>query len=192
MLDLAPATARQSPTEASARRYTLASLSAGAAAVHLAVIPEHLTEYWPFAVFFAGVAAFQAAWAFAVLTRPQRGLYGLGAVASAGLITLWALSRTIGLPLGPEPWHPEAASLPDVAAVALEIGLILTIWTRGRLADPTRKPDRAITGTPRHAGTPAPHTSDPRGLSGGLVATKGGGYVQGMRLREDQHPTHAD
>lgn len=136
MLDLADAPARQSPAEASAGRYTLVGLSAGAAVIHLSVIPEHLKEYWPFAVFFAGVAAFQAAWPVAVLTRPQRGLYGIGAVASAGLITLWALSRTTGLPLGPEPWHPEAASLPDLLAVALEIGLIFTIWSRRRSHQP--------------------------------------------------------
>ena len=61
---------------------------------------------------------------------------GSGAVACAGLITLWALSRTIGLPLGPEPLHPEAASLPDLLAVALEIGLILTIWSRRRSQHP--------------------------------------------------------
>ena len=83
-------------------------------------IPEYLKEYWP----------------FAVLTRPQRGLYGLRAVTSAGLITLWALSRTAGLPLGPEPLHPGAASLPDLLAVALETGLILTIWSRRRSHQP--------------------------------------------------------
>ena len=136
MLDLAHAPARQSPADTPAGRYTLAGLSAGAAAIHLAVIPEHLTEYWPFAVFFAAVAAFQATWALAVLARPQPGLYRLGAVASAGLIALWALSRTIGLPLGPEPWHPEAASLPDVLAMALEIGLLLTIWSRRKPRQP--------------------------------------------------------
>lgn len=59
MLDLAHAAARSSPAEAPARRSTLVGISAGAATIHLYVVPEHLKEYWPFAVFFAGVAAFQ-------------------------------------------------------------------------------------------------------------------------------------
>ena len=109
MLELAQIPVAPATQEQSSWRHSLVGLSAGAGAIHLYAIPEHLKEYWPFAAFFAGVAAFQAAWALAVLARPQRGLYGIGAVASAGLITLWALSRTSGLPLGREPWHPEAA-----------------------------------------------------------------------------------
>jgi hypothetical protein len=164
MLDLAHAAAMLSPAEATARRYTLVGLSAGAAAIHLYVVPEHLKEYWPFAVFFAGVAAFQAAWALAVLARPQRGLYGIGAVASAGLVTLWALSRTSGLPLGPEPWHPEAASLPDVLAVALESGLLLVIWGCQRFPPQEPRPQRRQRrSSPDPLGTwAAPESSRPR------------------------------
>jgi hypothetical protein len=193
MLDLAHAPARQSPADTPAGRYTLAGFSAGAAAVHLAVIAEHLTEYWPFAVFFAAVAAFQAAWALAVLTRPQPGLYRLGAVASGGLISLWALSRTSGLPLGPEHWHPEAVSMPDAIAVAFEIGLILTVWIRrrSRQHEPRTRPRRPPEHPPCRllGGPPIPASAMTQRM---LTATKGGGYVQGMRLREDQHPTHAD
>ena len=144
MLELAQIPVAPATQEQTSWRHSLVGLSAGAGAIHLYAIPEHLKEYWPFAAFFAGVAAFQAAWALAVLARPQRGLYGIGAVASAGLITLWALSRTSGLPLGREPWHPEAASLPDVLAVALESGLILTIRARrgSRHPKPRTQPRR--------------------------------------------------
>ena len=172
MLELAQIPVAPATQEQSSWRHSLVGLSAGAGAIHLYAIPEHLKEYWPFAAFFAGVAAFQAAWALAVLARPQRGLYGIGAVASAGLITLWALSRTSGLPLGPEPWHPEAASLPDVLAVALESGLILTIRARrgSRHPKPGTQPrrrrwtsHRARTSLRRHLSPRA--RADPAGAS---------------------------
>ena len=104
---------------------TLASLSAVAAGIHAWVVPEHYDEYAPFGLFFAVLGFAQAGWAVGVLRRPTRILQVAGIALSTGLLTLWALSRTAGLPIGPEPWEAEPAALLDVVASIAELGIIV-------------------------------------------------------------------
>ena len=102
--------------------------SAGAAAIHASVCPAHFREALAFGVFFVVASAFQAGWALGVLFRPTRGLLRLGAAANTTIIAVWAISRTTGLPFGPEIWHPEAISLPDAIATVLELGVVVGAW----------------------------------------------------------------
>ena len=93
----------------------------GAAVIHLAVVPEHLVV-WPLAaVFFVLLSLGELCAGALVLARPSR----LVVVASgllAGLpIALWTLSRSRGLPFGPEPGAAEAVGFADVAACTLEL-----------------------------------------------------------------------
>jgi FtsP/CotA-like multicopper oxidase with cupredoxin domain len=97
-----------------------AVLTLGAGAIHLAVMPEHLEEYLPFGLFFLVVAVAQIGAAPVLLIRPSSRLAVGVAVASLALVGLWLLSRTTGLPVGPEPWSPEEVGLPDVMCVLLE------------------------------------------------------------------------
>jgi hypothetical protein len=101
----------------------LAGLSAVAAGIHAWVVPEHFEEYALFGVFFAVLGFAQAGWAAAVLRHPTRLLYIAGVALSAGLLALWAMSRTAGVPIGPEAWEAEPASLLDVAAGVAELGI---------------------------------------------------------------------
>jgi hypothetical protein len=117
--------------------WTLAALSATAAAVHAQVGPEHFWESAAFGVFFLGAAAAQAAWAVAVCRRPGRTVLLAGAAANAAFAALWAVSRTIGVPFGPQAWRPEAVSQPDVVATLLELSIVAAVariaWAnRGR------------------------------------------------------------
>lgn len=105
--------------------FTLAVCSAGAATIHAFVCPEHFREFVAFGVFFAVAAALQGAWAVVALLRPTRALLVAGAAGNAAAILVWAVSRTAGLPIGPEVWHPEAISALDVIATLLEVGLVL-------------------------------------------------------------------
>ena len=104
---------------------TLAGLSTVAAAIHAWVVPEHYEEYPLFGLFFAVVGIAQAAWAAAVLRRPTPLLHVAGIALSTGLLALWALSRTAGVPLGPEAWEAEPAALLDVAAGVAELAVIV-------------------------------------------------------------------
>jgi hypothetical protein len=103
----------------------LAIASAGAAATHAAVGPAHFREAAAFGVFFALAAASQAGWAVLLLLRPTRRLLVVGAIGNAAVVALWAVTRTIGLPIGPDPWRPEAIGAADALAAQLEIALTL-------------------------------------------------------------------
>jgi hypothetical protein len=109
-----------------------AALSLGAAAIHFAVIGEHFAEYPPYGVAFTAFAWFQVGWAAAFVVRHGRAM-AIGAIAvNGGALAVWVVSRTIGLPIGPEPGALEPVGPLDIAAAALEIALIaLLAWDLG-------------------------------------------------------------
>lgn len=98
-----------------------ASSAAGAALIHFAVAPEHFGEWWGFGVFFVVCGQVQFGWAILVRRRSTGPMFALGIVGSLLVVAVWVLSRTAGLPFGPEPGVSEAVSLPDVASVLLEV-----------------------------------------------------------------------
>jgi hypothetical protein len=101
---------------------SLAAASATAAAfVHFAVAPEHFAEWWGFGTFFVLCGEVQLGWALLLRRRPGKAVFSIGLAGSLLLVALWALSRTSGLPLGPEPGVPEAVGTPDVLAIVLEL-----------------------------------------------------------------------
>ena len=72
---------RASPVEAiRIDLFALSTLSLGAAAIHFAVIGEHIAEYALFGVFFALIGWFEALWAIAYVMRPTRRLAGAAIV----------------------------------------------------------------------------------------------------------------
>src|SRR5262245_3111021 len=91
----------------------------GAAIIHFAFAPDHLSEQTSHGVFFlvTGWAQLLGAGALAFGWRPQRAwLYGTAAF-NLGVAAVWLVSRTAGLP-GEE---PEAVGFPDSLASALEV-----------------------------------------------------------------------
>lgn len=109
----------------------LGVLSLGAAAIHFAVMPEHFAEWWAFGLFFGALGWFQAAWPLWLNTQRPRLAIIAGILINAATVALWVVSRTTGLPVGPEPWVPEAVGVADVVASALEVllvaGLVATL-----------------------------------------------------------------
>lgn len=106
------------------RRLCAAAL-VGTAAIHLAVVPEHLREWPAAAAFFVALGVVEVVLAAVVLTRTNPRLLVVGAAVSIASAALWAISRTIGLPFGPEAFVPEATAAPDLAASALEAATAL-------------------------------------------------------------------
>jgi multisubunit Na+/H+ antiporter MnhG subunit len=102
----------------------LAATSLAAAGIHFAVMPEHFDEYVTFGVFFSVVAWLQALWAGAVALQPRRWLLVAGLVGNLVVVVVWAVSRTAGLPLGPESGEAEAASFIDVLSTVLEVVIV--------------------------------------------------------------------
>jgi hypothetical protein len=120
----------------------LALASAGAALIHFAVLGEHLREYWAYGAFFAAAGACQALWALLVVQSPTRLLLAAGAVGNGLIVLLWLLSRTRGLPLGPDAGSAEAVGLPDVVATAYELLVVAGCAVLTMRAVPLRRTAR--------------------------------------------------
>ena len=137
--------------------------TAGSALVHFAVAPEHFAEWWGFGLFFVLCAEVQLGWALLLGRIRGPRMLAVGLAGSLLLVALWALSRTTGLPFGPEPGVPEEVGVPDVVSVALE--LLTAAACAWALVAPAR--------SARHGSTPplqagrrsSPRSPSPRGLS---------------------------
>lgn len=108
-----------------AARLVLAGLSAGAGAVHLAMVPSHMESSAVEGLGFAAVGWFQVVTAVLLLTRAARGLLRLVVLANVGFLGVWAISRTWGLPVGEHSGHPHDAAFVDLATVGIEVALVV-------------------------------------------------------------------
>jgi hypothetical protein len=106
-------------------RFGVAVASAGAAAIHFAVIDQHLAEYWLFGVFFVAVALAQLGWVVAVVSNPTRAVYLVGALGNALIAVTWVISRATGLPFGPGAGEPEPLGIADVVSTAFELAVVV-------------------------------------------------------------------
>lgn len=112
-------TARRLRPEAA--RAAAALASAAAATIHFSVIAEHVEEWWLFGLFFAVAGLAQLAWALLVLSRPSRQLLLAGIAGNAAIALMWLVSRTAGLPLGPDAGQAEPFGRLDGLAAGFEL-----------------------------------------------------------------------
>jgi hypothetical protein len=115
-----------------------AALSLLAATVHAGLTPHHFQESALLGAGFGLAAAGQTAWTIAAVRGsgatwlPRSGLWLNGAVLLA-----YALSRTVGLPVGAGPWTAEPIGALDGLTAAAEVacGLLLVAraprWAEG-------------------------------------------------------------
>jgi hypothetical protein len=130
---------------ATARPYLLgglASLSVGAAAIHFAVVFEHFAEYTLYGAFFLVISWAQVIWPVVLLWRLSRLWLWLGIAGNAIVIAVYAASRTVGLPFGPDLHSPESVGALDVTSCVLEFGLIAAcaalLWRPSLVDRPVR------------------------------------------------------
>ncbi len=121
-------------------RIGVALLSVGAATIHFAVISQHLAEWWLEGVYFAVVAVLQLAWALAVALAPSVRIYLTGAIGNALVALTWLVSRTTGIPFGPDAGEPEPVGVPDALASAFELGLVIAALALMLTARARREP----------------------------------------------------
>jgi hypothetical protein len=100
-------------------------LSWAAGVIHVQATAWHLDEHLLYAAVFALLAAAQFAWGIVIYRRPSRGLVWAGAASSVVVVAIWLVSRTTGLPIGPEQWSPEPVGAADAIATADELLLAL-------------------------------------------------------------------
>lgn len=153
---------RESPAPAVQRvaRPVLGASCAVCGAIHLLVASGEGSEWIVAGITLAGIGAVQLLLAGALLhgVRPARAA---AAWLSLGVATLWAMSTSIGLPVGPHPWVTEGVTTPGVAVSGLEFALAFVLFCLpGRVSPPSGAP------------TPLPEPgSEPRQLPGGVDAS---------------------
>lgn len=106
-------------------RVPLAVLSVVAAGIHGTVFPAHAREGVAIGAFFAAATLFQLGWALLVVTRPSRRVLLVGAAANAAIVAVWIVSRSVGVPLGPDAGHPEAIGFADTVTTTYEAALVI-------------------------------------------------------------------
>ena len=77
-----------------------------------------------YGAFFLVISWAQMIWPAVLLWRPARIWLWLGIAGNAIVIAVYAASRTVGLPFGPDLHHPEPAGALEVVSSLLEFGLI--------------------------------------------------------------------
>ncbi len=104
--------------------YAAAALSLVAALIHLWVMPEHFREWWGYGAFFLASALAQVLYVPLLLGRPSRGILLLGIGGNLAIVSLYLLTRTVGIPLfGPHAGEVEGAGFMDLCATTSELGI---------------------------------------------------------------------
>ena len=102
----------------------LSAAALGAGLLHAAFAPGHFAEDWAHGLFFAVVAWLQLLLAVGLFARPRRWVFGAG-LLNAVVIVTWVVSRTSGLPFGPNSGVAEDVGVPDLVCTALEALMVL-------------------------------------------------------------------
>lgn len=148
-------TADGAPTSASLYAGLGAALAAAAGLIHLAAAPSHVESLGLLGWGFVLVAMLQGTWALSWAIQPSRGMAIAGIAMSLAIVAAWAVSRTAGLPVGPQPGVPEAPGAADVTATGLELALVAVLGLRvGRLAPRIERLLRASPALPSLAVVP--------------------------------------
>ena len=111
-----------------------AGLSFAAAAIHIAVVPEHFTESAVEGLAFALLALFQIATGALLAVGPSDRLKTAVVAVNLGATLMWMITRTIGVPFISDLVSPEAIALRDVAATTFELGIVAVLLGISRAA----------------------------------------------------------
>jgi hypothetical protein len=105
-------------------RWVTAGLLAGAAGIHFAMMGEHAGVSWTHGTFFGVVAWVQLVLAVAIVRSRSRWVAGGVIVANLAVLTIWLLTRTVGIAIGGD-GTPEDWGTTDIVCAALEGAAIL-------------------------------------------------------------------
>ena len=100
-----------------------------AAGVHAAVGPAHFHEALRFGIFFVIASLTQTGWAVLLVRRPSRAMFAIGVAGNVGMVVLWTITRTVGLP-----FHladVESVGMVDVIATTAELVTIMSCLVGG-------------------------------------------------------------
>ena len=110
-------------------RQALGLASVGAGVIHLALGPEHMAHWEPLGLGFYATGVLQLLLGASLLHRESRLVLRVAALSSLLFLGVWLLSRTAGLPLGPEAWQAESTGRADLLCASLETVVALGALT---------------------------------------------------------------
>ncbi|MCF6522841.1 hypothetical protein HOY81_07010 [Streptomyces sp. JJ36] len=112
-----------------AGRALAAFAALGSAGIHVAAGVDHYSSWWISGVFFYAAAVYQAVWGLSVLRTGGRPTMLLGLAGNAGILAVWAVSRTAGMPVGPHAGVPEHIGQAGVTSAVLEaLVCLVALW----------------------------------------------------------------
>src|ERR1700730_15645748 len=89
--------------------------------IHVGAGVDHFAEFPPYTFVFASLAIVQSVWALLLLRGPSPAVLLLGCLFTCGVIAVWIASRTVGVPIAPRPWVPEAVGIADLVETLGEL-----------------------------------------------------------------------
>jgi hypothetical protein len=107
--------------------YLTAALSLGAGYIHLVYAESHFQEWWGYGAFFVAAANLQALYAALLVWRPRAWQPLVGIAGNLGIVVVYVLSRTNGIPLGPHARVVEEAGAIDWATTAAQVAIIAAL-----------------------------------------------------------------
>jgi hypothetical protein len=105
----------------------VAALAFVGALIHLGAAVDHWREYHLYTLAFSCLAALQTCWAWLILRGASRRVLALGCALQLGIVGLWAVSRTVGVPLAPTAWTPEEIGIADIVETIGEVTTVLAV-----------------------------------------------------------------
>jgi hypothetical protein len=95
--------------------------------IHVGAGVDHFGEFPLYTLVFCLLAAAQLTWAAMLLRHPSRRVMLLGCALQLGIVLLWALSRTVGVPIAPQAWVPEQVGVADLVETIGEIATVIAV-----------------------------------------------------------------
>jgi hypothetical protein len=127
--------------------------AAGAGILHLLASRDHI-EHPQVAAFFVVLALAQFAWGALVVWRRSPQILVAGAIGNLGVVAIWVLSRTTGIPIMDATAQVEPVGIADATATMFEliaaagVGLLLALPAAAlRIVLPQARAQRLIAGT---------------------------------------------
>jgi hypothetical protein len=93
--------------------------------IHTGAAVDHFGEFPLYTLVFGVLATVQIAWAAMILWRPSRRVLLFGCAFNIGVIGLWVASRTVGVPIAPRAWVPEAVGVADLVETVGEVVTVI-------------------------------------------------------------------
>lgn len=115
------------PLGVDAAVYAGTALLMTAGLVHLWMMPGHFGDWWVYGAFYLGAALVQGLFGVALLRWPGQRLAFSGVWINLGIVLVYLLSRTSGLPVGPHAGVAEEAGALDMVATASEVAVIVLL-----------------------------------------------------------------